>query len=115
MEEPCAGLQGEGRDGATSGGVYYEHRTVSVEDLALMRPIDEVHLERLYAGSRMLQDLLHLMGIRVGRRAVRNLMRRMGTEALYRKPDTCRKHPERAVYPYLPRHPRIERPNQVWA
>ena len=52
------------------GSVYYQPRPVSEEDLALMRIIDELHLECPYAGSRMLRDLLNLMGIRVGRRRV---------------------------------------------
>jgi len=94
------------------GSVYYQPRPVSEEDLALMRIIDELHLECPYAGSRMLRDLL---GIRVGRRRVRTLMRRMGIEALYRKPNTSRKHQEHAIYPYLLRHLKVERPNQVWA
>ena len=80
-----------------------------------MRIIDELHLECPYAGSRMLRDLLNLLGIRVGRRRVRTLMRRMGIEALYRKPNTSKKHPEHAVYPYLLRHLKVERPNLVWA
>ena len=63
----------------------------------------------------MLRDLLNLMGIRVGRRRVRTLMQRMAIEALYRKPNTSRKHPQHQVYPYLLRHLKVERPNQVWA
>jgi len=97
------------------GSVYYQPRPVSEEDLALMRILDEMHLECPYAGSRMLRDLLRLMGIRVGRRRVRTLMRRMGIEALYRKPNTSRKHPQNPVYPYLLRQLKVERPNQVWA
>ena len=97
------------------GSVYYQPRPVSEEDLALMRVIDELHLECPFAGSRMLRDLLNLLGIRVGRRRVRTLMRRMGIEALYRKPNTSKKHPGHAVYPYLLRHLKVERPNQVWA
>jgi len=97
------------------GSVYYQPRPVSEEDLALMRVIDELHLECPFAGSRMLRDLLNLMGIRVGRRRVRTLMRRMGIEALYRKPNTSKKHPAHRVYPYLLRHLKIERTNQAWA
>ena len=97
------------------GSVYYAPRPVSEEDLALMRIIDALHLECPFAGSRMLRDLLNLMGIRVGRRRVRTLMQRMAIEALYRKPNTSRKHPQHQVYPYLLRHLKVERPNQVWA
>jgi putative transposase len=97
------------------GSVYYEPRPVSEEDLALMRIIDALHLECPFAGSRMLRDLLNLMGIRIGRRRVRTLMQRMAIEALYRKPNTSRKHPQHQVYPYLLRYLKVERPNQVWA
>ncbi len=97
------------------GSVYYQPRPVSDANLELMRMIDQLHLDYPFAGSRMLRDLLNLRGIRVGRRRVGRLMRLMGIEALYRKPNTSRKHPEHKVYPYLLRHLKVERPNQVWA
>jgi len=97
------------------GSVYYQPRPVSEADLALMKRIDRLHLDYPFAGSRMLRDLLNLRGIQVGRRRVRTLMRRMGIEALYRKPNTSKKHPAHRIYPYLLRHLKVERPNQVWA
>lgn len=63
----------------------------------------------------MLRDLLRLEDMQVGRRHVRTLMRRMGLRALYRKPNTSRKHPAHPVFPYLLRELSIERANQVWA
>ena len=66
-------------------------------------------------GSRMLRDQLALQGIAVGRRHARTLMRTMGIEALYRKPNTSRRHATQAVYPYPLRGLTIDRPNQVWA
>ena len=63
----------------------------------------------------MLRDLLRLRGIKVGQRRVGRLMQKMGIEALYRKPNTSRKHPENPVDPYWLRHLKVERPNQVWA
>ena len=101
--------------GISRGSVYYLLRPVSVQDLAMMRRIDELHLELPFAGSRMLRDLLNLEGMVVGRKHVATLMRRMGIEALYRKPNTSRRHPGHAVYPYLLRGLKIERSNQVWA
>jgi len=80
-----------------------------------MRRIDAIHLEHPFAGSRMLRDLLGREGLQVGRRQVAALMRRMRIEALYRKPDTSRKHPAHTVYRYLLRGMLIERANQVWA
>ena len=94
---------------------YYNPAEVSEEDLTLMRRIDELHLNYPFAGSRMLRDMLKQAGYKIGRRHVRTLMRRMGIEALYRKPNTSRKHEKNKIYPYLLRDLPIERPNQVWA
>ena len=97
------------------GSVYYRHRPVSETNLGLMRRIDELHLERPFAGSRMTRDMLRMEGFVCGRRHVGTLMRRMGIEALYRKPNTSRRHPGHLVHPYLLRGLKIDRPNQVWA
>jgi len=101
--------------GISRGSVYYRPRPTSPADLALMRRIDELHLEHPFAGARMLRDLLRQEGRRVGRRHVATLMRRMGIAALYRKPNTSRRQPQHAVYPYLLRNLAITAPNQVWA
>ena len=95
--------------------VYYTPQPVSATTLALMRQIDELHLQYPFAGSRMLRDLLRLQGVRVGRKHVATLMRRMGIEALYRHPRTTQPHPGHQVFPYLLRDLEITRPNQVWA
>jgi putative transposase len=94
---------------------YYEPQPVSPEDLALMRRIDELHLEYPFAGARMLRDMLRAEGRHIGRKRVRTLMKRMGIEALYRKPNTSQRHTAHPVYPYLLRNLAIERPNQTWA
>jgi putative transposase len=95
--------------------VYYLPKPVSAADLALMRRIDELHLEHPYAGARMLRDMLKREGVKVGRKHVRTLMWRMGIEALYRKPNTSKRHPGHQIYPYLLRGLTITRPDQVWA
>ena len=95
--------------------VYYQPHTVSVADLWLMRQIDELHLNYPFAGSRMLRDLLRQQGLEVGRRHIKTLMRKMGVEAIYRKPNTSRPAPGHRIYPYLLRGLAITRPNQVWA
>jgi len=97
------------------GSVYYLPRLMSAADLALMRRIDELHLEFPFAGSRMLRGLLAAEGSKVGRRHVKTLMQRMGIEALYRRPRTTRPEPGHKIYPYLLRGMQITRPNQVWA
>ena len=94
---------------------YYQPTPVSAADLALMRRIDALHLDHPFAGARMLRDLLRREGYMVGRKRVRTVMARMGIDALYRKPNTSRRHPAHPVYPYLLRTLTIDRPNQVWA
>ena len=97
------------------GSVYYLPRPVSAANLALMRRIDELHLEFPFAGSRMLRGLLSAEGCKIGRRHVKTLMRRMGIEALYRRPRTTKPEPGHKIYPYLLRGMAITRPDQVWA
>ena len=97
------------------GSVYYLPRPVSPADLAIMRRIDELHLDYPFAGSRMLRDLLRGEGVEIGRQHVATLMRRMGIEALYRRPNTSKAAPGHKIYPYLLRGLPVERPNQVWA
>jgi len=81
------------------GSVYYKPRPVSAEDLALMRRIDELHLDYPFAGSRMLRDFLNREGVKIGRRHVATLMKRMGVEAIYRQPNTSRPAPGNKIYP----------------
>lgn len=95
--------------------VYYTPEPVSASDLALMRRIDELHLNHPFAGARMLRDFLKQEGITVGRRHVTTLMKKIGIEALYRRPNTSRKHPQHPVFPYLLRGLDITRANHVWA
>jgi putative transposase len=95
--------------------VYYLPVPTSVADLALMRRIDELHLNFPFAGARMLRDMLRREGHTVGRKHISTLMAKMGIEALYRKPNTSKRHPGHQIYPYLLRGMTIDRPNQVWA
>ena len=97
------------------GSVYYLARPVSSADLEIMQRLDRLHLEYPFAGSRMLRGLLALQGCKIGRRHVKTLMRRMGIEALYRRPRTTKPEPGHKIYPYLLRGIEITRPNQVWA
>jgi putative transposase len=97
------------------GSVYYLPRPVPDADLAIMRHLDQLHLEFPFAGSRMLRGLLAAKGYKIGRRHVKTLMQRMGIEALYRRPRTTKPEPGHKIHPYLLRGLSIERPNQVWA
>lgn len=106
------------------GSVYYLPRPVPAADLAVMTRIDKLHLEYLraiaqhspgFAGSRMMRDFLVREGHKVGRFHVATLMKRMGIEAIYRRPNTSKSAPGHKIYPYLLRKLPITRPNQVWA
>ena len=101
--------------GISRGSLYYEPQPVSEQDLALMRRMDELHLEYPFAGSRMLQGFLNREGFELGRLHVRSLMRRMGIEAIYRRPNTSKPGQGHKIYPYLLRNLVVDRPNQVWA
>jgi putative transposase len=95
--------------------LYYRARPVSPADLAVMRRIDELHMDYPFAGSRMLRDLLRGEGVVIGRERVSTLMKRMGVEALYRRPNTSKPAAGHKIYPYLLRDLPVTRPNQVWA
>ena len=97
------------------GSIYYVAAPVSAEDLAIMRRIDELHLEVPFAGSRMLRDLLAAEGRLLGRRRITSMMQQMAIKATYPKPNTSKPAPGHRIYPYLLRGLAIDRPNHVWA
>jgi putative transposase len=101
--------------GISRGSIYYLPKPVSATDLAIMRRIDELHMEFPFAGSRMLRDLFRHEGISIGRQHVATLMKKMAIEAVYRRPNTSKPTPGHKIYPYLLRKLPIVRPNQVWA
>jgi putative transposase len=76
--------------GISRGRLYCQPRSVSAADLAVMRRIDELHLEYPFAGSRMLRDLLRGEGVAIARDRVTTMMRRMAIEAVYRRPNTSK-------------------------
>jgi len=101
--------------GLSRSSAYYRPRPLSASNLSLMRRLDELHLEHPFLGSRKLTRLLKHEGHAVGRRHVTTLMRRMGIEAIYRKPRTSLPDQAHKIYPYLLSEVVIERPNQAWA
>jgi putative transposase len=101
--------------GICRGSLYYEPRPPSEDDLKLMRRIDELHMDFPFAGSRMMKGLLRQEGFTAGRLHVVTLMKTIGIEALYRRPNTSKPAPGHKIYPYLLRKLAVTRPNQVWA
>jgi putative transposase len=94
--------------------LYYRPGPVSADDLAVMRQMDELYLATPFYGSRRMTAVLRRDGFEVNRKRVRRLMRVMGLEAIYQKPNTSQGCPAHRVYPYLLRGLAIVRPNQVW-
>jgi len=101
--------------GISRGSIYYQPQPVGEADLKLMHRIDKLHMEFPCAGSRMLQGLLVQEGVRVGRPHVATLMKRMGVDALYRRPNTSKPEPGHKICPCLLGKLPITRPNQVRA
>lgn len=96
-------------------GIYYLPVPVSDKDRQLMRLIDEIHLEEPYLGTRGIRNELWARGHKIGRSHVRTLMRKMGVEALYRKPRLSKPHPGHTIYPYLLKGLAITEGNKAWA
>jgi len=101
--------------GLSRSSLYYQPATDKTEDLALMALIDRQFLETPYYGSRKMTAWLRHEGHIVNRKRVRRLMRQMGLQVIWQKPNTSKPNPEHKIYPYLLRGLTIERPNQVWA
>jgi putative transposase len=101
--------------GVARSTVYREPKPIPAADLAVMRRIDELHLDCPFAGSRMLRSMLVNEGVATGRAHVRTLLRRMGIEALCRRPRTSKAAPGHRIHPCLLRDVVVSRPNQVWA
>jgi putative transposase len=94
--------------------LYYKPEPVSDEELKLMRRIDEIFTKWPFYGARRMVAELRGEGWIVNRERVTRLMRLMGIEAIYQKPNTSGKHPHHKIYPYLLKNLTIDRPNQVW-
>ena len=93
---------------------YYKPEPVGDDDLDLMKRIDALYTKWPFYGSRRRVAELRGEGHDVNRKRVRRLIRLMGIEAVYQKPNTSRKHRSHKIYPYLLRNLAIDRPNQVW-
>jgi putative transposase len=95
--------------------VYYNPADPSEYELELMGLLDKQYLRTPFYGSRKMAAWLRSQGYSVNRKRVQRLMRRMGIEAIYRRPRTTRSDSGHKVYPYLLRNLQIDKVNQVWA
>ena len=94
--------------------LYYTPVGFNAETLELMRQIDKSFTQHPFFGSRQIAAYLPTKGYHAGRHRVRRLMKVMGLEAIYKRPNTSKKRPENRIYPYLLRNMQITHPNQVW-
>ncbi len=95
--------------------VYYRPVKPRAEDLELMPLMDRQYLKTPFYGSRRMKAWLLAEGCLVSRSKVRRLMRLMGLEAIYRRPNTSKPAPGHRVYPYLLKGVEVNRVDQVWA
>jgi len=100
--------------GLARSGLYYQAQPESVENLALMRRLDELHLQHPVYGSRRLQKLLEAEGVAVNRKRVVRLLQLMGIEAIYPKGSTSAPGAGHRIYPYLLKGLEIGAPDEVW-
>ena len=101
--------------GLCRSSVYYEKKEPDEYDLELMRLIDEQYTKTPFYGSRKMTEELKDKGHEVNRKKIQRLMRLMGIEAIYPKPNTSKPAPENRIYPYLLKGMVINKPQQVFA
>ncbi len=101
--------------GISRSSVYYRPRATSLEDLAVMKLIDQQYLATPFYGSRRMTVWLQRQGRPMSRKRVQRLMRTMGLRAIFRRPRTSQPAAGHKVYLYLLGGMEITRPNQVWA
>ncbi|MEO0521094.1 MAG: IS3 family transposase [Cyanobacteria bacterium P01_A01_bin.116] len=101
--------------GISRSSLYYQPVGSSDEELILLRLLDEQYLKTPFYGSRRMVAHLKQQGYVVNRKRVQRLMRQLGIEAVYPKPNLSKRHPEHKVYPYLLKDVDIASVNQVWS
>lgn len=101
--------------GLARSGLYYRPRGPSIEDLKLMRAIDEQYLKTPFYGRRRMTIEMRKQGFFTGEKRVRTAMRVMGLEAVYPKPNLSKNNSEHKKYPYLMRNMKVVHANQAWA
>lgn len=101
--------------GLPRSSLYYQACREGTQSLVIMRAIDEVYTKNPEYGARRIRFELNRLGYAVGRELVVTLMRRMGIEAIYPKPNLSKPVAGHKIYPYLLRGVKIDKVNQVWS
>ena len=101
--------------GLHRSGLYYQPCSESEENLTILRQLDEQYFKTPFYGVRRLTAWLEVQGYAINRKRVRRLMKLMGWQTIYRRPNTSKPCKEHRIYPYLLKDLSINRYNQVWA
>jgi len=101
--------------GISRSGYYYSPRPESLENLAIMRLMDEQYLKTPFYGARRMQAYINYQGYSVNIKRIRRLLRLMGLEAIYPKPNINKPQHGHKIYPYLLNGLSINNINQVWS
>ena len=114
-EQPSLPLQVQaGLLSVSRASLYYQPKPPSVEEVALKRRIDEMYTQHPFLGSRKIARQMQDEGLQICRNTVALYMQQMGICAIYPGPNLSKCHNEHAVYPYLLRNIKAERPNHIW-
>jgi putative transposase len=95
--------------GISRSSLYYEPQPVSPGTLTVMNGIDRIYTAHPFYGSRRIAKDLG-----VNRKRIQRLMREMGYEAIYPKPNLSKNTIPHPIYPYLLRGVTAARPNHIW-
>jgi putative transposase len=101
--------------GLSRATLYYEPRGETVENLRLMRLLDEQYTRTPFYGLRRMTAWLRMQGYQVNHKRVQRLLRLMGLEAIYPKPQRSQLITGQHIYPYLLHGVHIAHANQVWS
>lgn len=101
--------------GIGKASLYYQPKPIPEQTLLIMNTIDEIYTARPYYGSRRItKDVVELIGSAINRKRVQRLMREMGIEAIYQKPNLSKNDTPHPTYPYLLRGVKASYPNHIW-
>lgn len=101
--------------GISRSSIYYQPIPADQLTLDIMNQIDLIYTKRPYYGSRKIaKEITRQWGLPINRKRIQGLMREMGLEAIYPKPNLSKNANQHPVYPYLLRGIIADHPNHIW-
>lgn len=101
--------------GISKSGYYYKPKGESAENLKIMELMDKQYTDTPFYGVLRMQAHIRSLNIEVNVKRIRRLLRLMGLEAIYCKPNLSKPNKAHKKFPYLLRNVKIERIDQVWS